>query len=478
MRDINKLLFDKISKLWQFYLLPLLVGEIQFCSILVQIRYCTSYNTWRGRLVGWRVFTEEWRTSRSERQRARNPRRKREKAARRETLTNSTRTKAIQISSMRRWPAIKHGDAFYRGLAGFVCTQKLLEGRPLARRRKRRYEEDARDVTGSDNAPPRIACTHTHNAERLTTHPRWRTRSNVVHVRCTSRSRASLSLRCCATRRSAPHRTAPHRIATTREQRASGLFNTLRYKLFPIRSHTVTKRLRNWLVKIFETSSGRIASVVRSKYNKYLEISSALWRKRCLSRYYIGETTMKTHIDRLRRLKQLSIVVYDFFKQIYACGGTNVFKTWHVRRGKCTRVRNTLVKISCGERSNISVDFPRACIYRVSRSIPWQVERECVNTCPVWPRFRIVASSILSKPRIRVSFAISVNADLSKRVFTAYDRRCFGRFLRIKLTDRLQICQRETLNSVLIYSRRRRYDAKDERNQRRLMYRRYKYLSE
>ena len=49
---------------------------------------------------------------------------------------------------------------------GFVCTQKLVEGRPLARRRKRaeiRAQEDARDVTGSDNAPPRIACTHTHN---------------------------------------------------------------------------------------------------------------------------------------------------------------------------------------------------------------------------------------------------------------------------------------------------------------------------
>lgn len=47
---------------------------------------------------------------------------------------------------------------------GFVCTQKLVvEGRPLARRRKRGdTEEDARDVTGSDNAPPRIACTHTH----------------------------------------------------------------------------------------------------------------------------------------------------------------------------------------------------------------------------------------------------------------------------------------------------------------------------
>lgn len=68
-----------------------------------------------------------------------------------------------------------------------------------------------------------------------------------------------------ATLRTAPHRTAPHRVATTREQRASGLFNTLRYKLFPIRSHTVTKRLRNWLMKIFETSSERIASVVRSK---------------------------------------------------------------------------------------------------------------------------------------------------------------------------------------------------------------------
>lgn len=205
MRDINKLLFEKVWKLLRFYPFLLLVSQTKFGSILVQILGTIH----RGRLVGWRMLTEEWRTSRSERQHARNPRRKREKAARRETLTNSTRTKAIQISSMRRWPAIKHGDAFYRGLAGFVCTQKLPEGRPLARRRKRRYEEDARDVTGSDNAPPRIACTHTHNVERLTTHPRWRTRSNVVHVRCTSRSRASLSLRCYATRRSAPHRTAP-----------------------------------------------------------------------------------------------------------------------------------------------------------------------------------------------------------------------------------------------------------------------------
>lgn len=79
--------------------------------------------------------------------------------------------------------------------------------------------------------------------------------------------------------RDATLRTAPHRVATTGEQRASGLFNTLRHKLFPIRSHTVTKHLRNWLVKIFETSCERVVSVVYV-VNKYLEISSTLSRER------------------------------------------------------------------------------------------------------------------------------------------------------------------------------------------------------
>ena len=73
--------------------------------------------------------------------------------------------------SRRRWPTtiIKRGDAFYR----VVCTQKLL-GRDAHSRKTQETqirEEDARhasrDVTGSDNAPPRIACTRTHNAERL-----------------------------------------------------------------------------------------------------------------------------------------------------------------------------------------------------------------------------------------------------------------------------------------------------------------------
>lgn len=78
------------------------------------------------------------------------------------------------------------GDAFYEGPAGFVWTQKLPEGRPLARRRKRRYEENARDVTGSDT-PSRIACTHTHKTRGMREKQYYQPR-----VHCRPRTRARL----------------------------------------------------------------------------------------------------------------------------------------------------------------------------------------------------------------------------------------------------------------------------------------------